>query len=187
MVDVKPNKVHQNTHYRAASVALHWLMLLLIAAVYACIELRELYPKGSDPREGLKHWHFMLGLLVFVLVWIRLIVRGFSNAPAIIPQPPVWQRLLAKSTHIALYGLMIFMPLAGWVILSAAGKDIPFFGLSLPPLIGENKELAGFIKGIHETVGLIGYFLIGLHACGALFHHYFLRDNTLLRILPNRN
>ena len=45
--------------------------------------------------------------------------------------------------HLALYLLMIGMPLAGWLILSAAGKPIPFFGLELPALIGPNKELAG--------------------------------------------
>ncbi len=48
--------------YGALSIGLHWLMLLLIAAVYACIELRGNFPKGSDMREGLKTWHLMLGL-----------------------------------------------------------------------------------------------------------------------------
>ena len=33
------------------SIAMHWLMLALLAAVYACIELREIYPRGSDIRE----------------------------------------------------------------------------------------------------------------------------------------
>ena len=62
-------------HYSRVSIALHWLMLVLLAAVYACIELREYYPRGSDIREGLKTWHFMLGLSVFVLVWVRLVAR----------------------------------------------------------------------------------------------------------------
>lgn len=61
------------------------LMLLLFIAVYACIELRELYPKGSDPREALKSWHFMLGLSVFVLVWLRLFARVTSATPRCIP------------------------------------------------------------------------------------------------------
>ncbi len=30
----------------------------------------------------------------------------------------------------------------------------------------------------------VGYFLIGLHAAAALFHHYVMRDNTLARMLP---
>ena len=55
-------------------------------------------------------------------------------------QPPAWQTGLAHLMHWALYALMIGLPLAGWVILSAAGKPIPFFGLELPPLISETTR-----------------------------------------------
>jgi len=44
--------------YGSLSIGIHWLMLLLFIAVYAFIELREIYPKGSDPREAMKAWHF---------------------------------------------------------------------------------------------------------------------------------
>ena len=60
--------------------------------------------------------------------------------------------------HVALYALMIGMPLAGWLILSAEGKPIPFFGLQLPALISENRPLAKLIEEVHETVGTLGYF-----------------------------
>ena len=53
------------------TIWLHWLMMILIIGVFACIELREFYPKGSDPREALKAWHFTLGLLVLVLTIAR--------------------------------------------------------------------------------------------------------------------
>ncbi len=174
-------------HYGSLSIWLHWLMLLLIAAVYAAIELRGQFPKGSDPRETLKSLHFMLGLSVFLLVWIRLVEHMTDPAPRVEPDPPWWQRILGKGMHVALYALMIGMPLAGWVLLSAEGKPIPFFGLHLPALIAENKTLAESVKEIHETGGTIGYFLIGLHAAAALYHHYFARDNTLLRMLPKRD
>ena len=61
--------------YASLSIALHWLMLVLLVAVYACIELRELFPRGSEPRELIKTWHFMLGMLVLVLVTARLWAR----------------------------------------------------------------------------------------------------------------
>ncbi|MDP3141776.1 MAG: cytochrome b/b6 domain-containing protein, partial [Methylotenera sp.] len=73
-----------------------------------------------------------------------------------------------------------------WLLLSAAGKPIPFFGLELPALVSKNKNLADLIKQIHETGGTVGYFLVGFHAVAALFHHYVVRDNTLLRMLPKR-
>ena len=173
--------------YGSPLIALHWFMLMQLAAVYACIELREFFPKGSDPREALKAGHFMLGLSVFALVWLRLAVRlGSGPAPGIQPAPAPWQQTLAKLMHFALYGLMIGMPVGGWLLLSASGKPIPFFGLQLPPLIGADKELAKLIKEIHETGGTVGYYLIGLHATAALFHHYLVKDDTVRRMLPRR-
>jgi superoxide oxidase len=178
---------HGHSHFAAVTIGLHWLMLLLIAAVYACIELREIYPKGSDPREALKAWHFTLGLGVLGLVSLRLLARLLAGpAPAIEPRPAAWQRWSAQALHVALYALMLGMPLAGWLILSASDKPIPFFGWTLPALIGPNDELAADIKELHEVSGQTGYFLIGLHAAAALFHHYIRRDNTLRRMLPGR-
>ena len=172
--------------YGSLTIGLHWLMLLLFVAVYAFIELREIYPKGSDPREALKVWHFMAGMLVFVLVWPRLAARFSGPTPVIRPEPAGWIQLAAKLGHLALYALMIVMPLLGWLSLSAAGKPIPFFGLELPALIGENKDLAKQIKELHETLGTVGYYLIGLHVAAALYHHRIVRDNTMIRMLPLR-
>jgi cytochrome b561 len=180
------NTSNSSSRYSSASIAMHWLMLLLLVGVYACMELHELYPRGSDAREALKSWHFTLGLTVFVLVWLRLVLRMVSPTPPIEPTPAGWQNILAKLVHIALYALMIAMPVAGWLILSGEGKPIPFWGLELPALMGKNKELAETLEEIHETAGLVGYYLIGLHAVAALFHHYFLKDNTLVRMLPGR-
>lgn len=172
--------------YGSLSIGIHWLMLLLFIAVYASMELRELYPKGSDPREAMKTWHYMLGMLVFVLVWLRLAVRLSGPTPGIQPEPPGWQQVSAKLLHLALYALMIVMPLTGWLLLSASGKPIPFFGLQLPALISENKDLAKTIKEIHEAIGTAGYYFIGLHTVAAFYHHYIVRDNTLTRMLPFR-
>ncbi|MCY1296583.1 Cytochrome b561 [compost metagenome] len=172
--------------YGGLSIAMHWLMLLLIAGVYATIELKGNFPKGSETRELLKQWHFMLGLTIFALVWVRLIARMIGPTPRIEPAMPSWQNALAKLMHLALYVLMIGLPFAGWLILSAAGKPIPLWGMELPALIGKNPDLAGEIKELHETVAVLGYWLIGLHAAAALFHHFVTRDNTLVRMLPGR-
>jgi cytochrome b561 len=170
--------------YNKISMILHWLMVLLLIAVYATIELREIFPKGSDPRKAMKMWHFMLGLTVLAFAITRLVVRLKTTRPAIYPTPAQWQETLAKIMHVVLYALMICMPIAGWVILSAEGNTIPFFGLELPPLIGKDKEFAKVIEEIHATAGTVGYYLIGLHALAGLYHHYFMKDNTLKRMLP---
>jgi cytochrome b561 len=173
-----------NQHYGTLSIALHWLMFLLMAAVYATIELRELFPKGSDPRETLKSLHFMLGLSVLLLVTLRIYAKVTSVTPIVTPGLSPIQDYAAKLGHLALYGLMVAMPVLGWLMLSAAAKPIPFFGLELPALLAENKDLAKSLKEIHETIGVIGYYLIGIHVLAALYHHHIRKDNTLTRILP---
>ena len=172
--------------YHLASIVLHWLMLILFVAVYAAIELRDVFPKGSEPREALKAWHFTLGLSVFALVWLRIAARLFWPSPAATAQEPRWRRAAAKAMHLGLYVLMIGMPLAGWLIVSAEGKAIPFFGIDLPPLTSANEGLAESVEELHELGGTIGYWLIGLHAFASLVHHYVLRDRVLARMLPLR-
>jgi cytochrome b561 len=180
---IRPDAV---ARYSIASIILHWLMLLLIIGVYAAIEFREFFPKGSEPREALKMWHFMLGLSVLGLVWLRIAARLIWVTPHFSSEEPAWRRAIARGIHFALYLFMIGMPIAGWIILSAEGKAIPFFGVELPALIHSNGQLADQVEEIHELGGTIGYWLIGIHAAASLIHHYILRDRTLARMMPER-
>lgn len=172
--------------YGKLSIALHWITLALLVGVYACIELREMFPRDSDPRVMLKTWHFTLGLTVFFLVWVRMAARLLGKTPPIIPRAPRWQLIIANAVEFALYGLMFLLPILGWITLSAAGDPIPFFGLQVPALVGPNEQLAERSEELHEAIATIGYFLIGLHAAAALFHHYVRRDNTLVRMSFSR-
>jgi cytochrome b561 len=131
-------------------------------------------------------WHYMLGLSVFALVWLRLAVRLISPHPAIEPTPPAWQNASAHVVHVALYALMIGMPVLGWLTLSAKGKPVPFFGLAFPALISANKDTAKQLKDIHAMFGTVGYVLIAFHTVAALLHHYVKHDNALQLMLPHR-
>ncbi|MDZ4099460.1 MAG: cytochrome b [Methylophilaceae bacterium] len=173
--------------YSKVMMLLHWAMLLLIIAVFAFIEGRELFEKGTEAREFMKTTHYMLGLTVLFAVIIRLVVRFSSQIPPIEPTPHWALKRLGQTMHIVLYVLMLGMPIAGWLMLSAAGKPIPFFGLELPALIGENEALADQIKDAHKTVGSLAYYLIAAHALAGLYHHYMCRDNTLLRMMPAKS
>ncbi|MDP3295065.1 MAG: cytochrome b [Nevskia sp.] len=130
--------------------------------------------------------HFSIGLSIFALVWVRIAARLASGpVPAITPAPPVLPQKVAKLAHWALYGLMIAMPIGGILSLGFAGDPIPWFGLfefQLP--IAENQDYAELFEDLHETGCTIGYFLIGLHAIAGLYHHDFLRDDTLKRMFP---
>ncbi len=171
--------------YSALTVTLHWLMVILIVTVYACMELRGYTTKGSDLRALMKPTHFMLGLTVLGLVIVRLAARFSTSTPEILPVQPKPVLLLAKLMHLSLYLFMIIMPIAGWIILSAEGKTIPFYGFELPPLVGPDKHIAHLAEDVHEFFATFGYFLIGLHSVAALFHHYVKKDNTMTRMLPD--
>lgn len=172
------------TGYGWLPMGLHWLMLLLILAVYSCVWLSDSFPKGGDTRALLMTWHFSLGLTVFVFVGVRLITKLIGPTPTIVPPIARWQDLSARGVQALLYALMFAMPLLGWLTLSAAGKPITFFGWQLPALLAENRDLSESIKEIHEIGAGSIYFLVGIHALAALYHHYFVRDNTFRRMLP---
>lgn len=63
---------NSSTRYGWLPVALHWLMLVLLAAVYCAMELRGYFPKGSAARGAMKSWHYSLGISVLVLALARL-------------------------------------------------------------------------------------------------------------------
>jgi cytochrome b561 len=164
-------------------IALHWLTLALIAGAYLTSELREAFE--HTPTEAvIKQWHTVLGLTVLALAAVRIAVRAASRAPAIEPPPPRWQARIATLVHLGLYGLMIALPLTGWLMLNADGEAVTWFGRTLPALVGPSRRLAHMLEDVHEAIANAGYVLIGLHAAAALFHHYVVRDNTLRLMLP---
>lgn len=174
----------QPKRYHAISISLHWLMLFLIAAVYALMEFHEWAPKGSMLRTEMKNWHFILGLSVLVLVCIRVAARVLTPTPRITPPPHLVQLRIGQTAHLIFYVFMFAMPILGWLILDASGKPIPLFGFDLPQLVDPDKTLARDLKELHETIAEAGYVLIALHALAALYHHYIMKDDTLVRMMP---
>ncbi len=174
------------TRYGSVSIVLHWLMLVLLVGVYACIELHEVY--GRTPTGAMfENWHTTLGFAVLVLVIGRLVLRFAQPRPATVPPLAAWQDRLATLMHFVLLGFMLVMPLIGWVLLSAEGHDVVFLGLPLPGLTPPDRAFAETVAEVHEVIGTLGYVLIALHAAAALFHHYVVKDNTLMRMLPRRS
>jgi superoxide oxidase len=170
--------------FAAPMIALHWITVALLVAVYTCIELRELFPRGSEPRELLKVLHYSLGLSVLALTVLRLMARAALPTPPVRPPLARWQQHLSAATHTALYLLMLTLPALGWLMLNADGKTAQLFSIELPVLLAPDEPLAEILEEVHETLGSAGYFIIALHAAAALAHHYWWRDNTLVRMLP---
>ena len=171
--------------YSRSLVSLHWLMFLLLILVYAAMEFRVLFEKGMPQREFMKSLHVMFGLCFFALLVLRLLAKRLSPRPEVLEGQGL--KLLfhraSGAGHVVLYLFMAIMPIAGWLMLSAAGKPIPFFGLELPALIAPDEALSKQIKATHALAGNIGYGLIGLHVAAALFHQMVLKDRLLERML----
>lgn len=175
-----------STGFGPPTVALHWLSLFLLIAVYASMELRGFFPRGSGTREAMKSAHFTLGFLVFALAWIRVALRFTGPTPAITPTPSAWSKWGATGVQLALYAFLLALPVLGWLALNASGKAVPFFGLELPNLVMPDKALAHQLEDLHKSIAELGYYLIGIHAAAALLHHHVWHDDTLLRMLPPR-
>ena len=112
---------------------------------------------------------------------------------------PAWERTAAKLTHWAFYGLMIGIPLSGWIYVSAQWRgDIPlnvptlWFGLfEVPHLFGLNEAanatrqlLANLSMEAHEALAFSTEGLLGLHVAAALKHHFINHDDVLSHMIP---
>ena len=177
---------HPPARFPRGLIALHWITLLLLVAVYATMELRGTFPRGSAPREAMKTAHYFLGMTVCALTWLRLGLRLSGRIPPITPQPPKWRSAMAASVALALYGLLLAMPVIGYLLLNAEGHAPAIAGVQLPVLIAAQPGLAESLESWHERIAVAGYWLVGLHALAALYHHHVRRDDALQRMSLRR-
>lgn len=172
-----------NTKFSKLTILLHWVTVLLFIGVYCSMEFRDIFARGTEGRELMKTAHYWFGLSILLLLLPRLLARFSQHTPPIIPPQPHWQHKLAVAVHLALYALMLLMPLLGWLLMSAEGKELSYFGLQLPALIGPDEVWAERLEELHEIGAKAGYALILLHVVAALFHHHLLKDNTIKRMI----
>lgn len=164
---------------------LHWWMALLIVAAYVFVEFHGSFPKGSAPRNAMMQGHYWSGIAIFLLVWWRLSSRVRGGTSPI--QPPLgrFTATFSRLMHLALYAFFIVMPILGCLTAAYEGKQvlIPFTGIALPVPVAVDKDFGHQLEEIHETIGTIFYWVIGLHVLAALWHHLIKRDNVLERML----
>ena len=168
--------------YNGVIRTLHWLVFLAVVLAVLTIELQDMYAKGTPGRLFLRTTHYAAGFSVLVLMTIRLLARSVLTAAAPIPGAP-WMQKSAHLTHLALYGLIIAMPVFGIATVLLAGRPIDLYGFVLVSPFAMDKSLSSSLKEIHETGATIVYILVGLHAAAALWHQFVLKDHIFKRIL----
>ncbi len=172
--------------YTATAKGLHWLMALLLFGLLALGYYMADLPLSPDKLQYFS-WHKWAGVTVFLLVWLRLAWRVTHRPPAYPPSMTGPQQLLAHAGHLALYGLMLLIPLSGWLMSSAKGVQTVWFGvLPLPDLLGRDKELGKQLTELHFALNISLLVLIGVHTAAALLHQFVFKDDILRRMLPVR-
>ena len=169
--------------YTRTAIALHWLIALLILVAFPLgVYMHEL---PLSPRKlQLYSYHKWIGITVLLAAATRLLWRIGHRPPAPLPGPR-WQIVAAHAVHHLLYLLIVAVPLSGWLMSSALGFPVVWFGvLPLPDLIAKNKELGEALKEVHEALNFTLLALVVVHVAAALKHHFFDRDATLVRMLP---
>ncbi len=177
-------------------MALHWLVALLVIGNLVLVWTIGFLP---DPmvRPAIDT-HKSIGITVLGLVLLRVLWRLSHPPPPLARAYPRRERLLAHGAHLALYALILGLPLSGWIhdsaFKDAAAHPLRLFGLVPWPRIGAIMALDPVRKeAVHATWfrihGLLAYglyALLALHLLGVLKHHLLDRDPVLQRMLPRR-
>jgi len=165
-------------------MAFHWVTALLVVVAFT------LGPGGSETRvysaakDFDRQWHEVLGLTVLALTAFRLVWKIWNPAPQL-PPSPRWMHLTSKAVQGALYLLLVCVPLAGIAGAWLEGHPLTLGILGeIPPLVSENHPLGERIAELHTWLGDAILWIAGLHAAAALFHHFALRDEVLVTMLP---
>lgn len=180
------NNLTDSARYTPPAIALHWLMAWLIIAVYFLgLSIGQL-PIGPD-RIQVVGWHKWLGVTIAFLWGFRVLWRASHPPPADPATSPSWQNRAAHLVHLALYVLMIAIPVSGWLMSSAKGYTTNYFGLfDLPNLLEKDKALGHTLKEVHGLLANLLIALAGLHIVAALKHQLIDKDNLLGRMRPAR-
>ena len=170
--------------YTGTAIALHWIVAALIAGAFV-IGLFAVELPVSPQKLKLYSWHKWIGVSIALLALVRIAWRIRHPAPPLPPGMRRWERHAATGTHLLLYLLLPAVPVTGWLMSSAAGFPVVYFGvLPLPDLVTKDKALADALKLVHYALNKSLLVLVVLHVAAALKHHVLDRDEVLTRMLP---
>lgn len=180
-----------NPHsYGLMAIICHWITAVAVIGLFAL----GLWMTGLDYYhpwyQSGPNIHRSLDILLAMLVLWRLMWRLTNAQPEPLPSHRLWERIIAKTTHTALYLLLFCMFVSGYLITTAEGKPLYVFNwFSVPAAITGSEiginNLEDQAGDLHETMAYILMALAGLHALAALKHHFVDKDRTLLRMLGN--
>ena len=170
MTQTVPSIVHK---YSVSARIFHWVGALLILAAWIIIE-------QGDDFIGL---HKSVGFSFLIWTILRIINRLLTKAPAALPMPK-WQTTVSHLTHLALYVVMIGMPLSGFLSAMYAGYGVDVFGLfHIAGFEVADRGMARTLMDVHKDIMWVGLqILVVMHIGAALYHQFVMKDNILARM-----
>ncbi|MFT7026456.1 MAG: cytochrome b561 [Paracoccaceae bacterium] len=173
---------------------LHWFMagliLFMIGLGYYTAEIvTDVYEQFA-----LVQLHKSWGFVAFALGLARLGWRLVNRAPAMPEHMPKAERFIAHVGQVALYVLMIALPVSGWLMASASPlqelysiKNMVFGMFELPdPFQPGSAALEQGLRTVHWGSAVALLVLLAGHAVAALKHHLIDRDDVLRRMTSGR-
>jgi cytochrome b561 len=168
------------------TILIHWGTVAAIIVGVAAVWLRDATENDAS-RLLLLEIHRQSGMLALLGAGVRIAMRQRLGLTNYAPGMPAPLRLAATMTHLALYSLLIGLPLLGWAATSAHHVTFTLFGLfPLPALVAPDPDFADTLSDYHSWAAwaLLGF--VALHALASLWHHFVFRDRVLSAMLPSR-
>jgi cytochrome b561 len=158
--------------------ALHWLMaVLVLAQLLAGLWLTH---SVTSERSWLLRLHVTVGLGILILVPIRVLVRLSRPAPAFPTSMPKLEIYAAQGASVALYALMLALPLTGLSMSSYARYPVvASFGLGLPRFTDHDLASFSLLRECHGWLALALVAILFAHVAGVLVHAVVWRDRVL--------
>jgi cytochrome b561 len=168
----------------AWTLALHWSSAAAVVVAALSVLLRE-WVEADALRSALLGVHRQAGLFVMVALVARMTLRFTRGMADFGSGVPPWMHRLAMAAHMALYAMLLALPLLGWAASSAHGVQVSLFGLlPLPALVADDPDLADTLTDWHAWAAWALLGLLVAHIAAALWHHVVRRDGVLAAMLP---
>jgi cytochrome b561 len=178
----------RQTVYDAAARHMHWAtagaIVVMVPLGLAMSYRGNTLNIWDGLTDALYSAHKALGFLVLWLVAGRLAYRLLKGAPPDEPTLTWSEKMASHLLHWLLYGLLIVVPLLGWIGVSLY-PSLTLFGLfDLPALASPDEDMANKVLGLHGKLAIAMALLAAGHVAAALHHHFIRRDGVLRRMLP---
>jgi len=157
--------------------------MAVMVLIMLCIGVAMVVSLGDY--HALVSIHRPLGIAILILVVVRFVNRLINPPPPLPATMSRAERLAATASELAMYGLMLVLPLVGWGMLSAARYPIVLHGsVHLPFILPHNAVLYAVLRKAHTILAYLFFLTFMAHVGAILFHTLIVRDGMLRRMAP---